>query len=412
MKILIVNTSDIQGGAARAAYRLHQALLAEVVDSQMLVQSKSSNDFTVIGSLTKIQKVMGKLRPTLDMIPVKRYKDCTKTLFSPSWLPFSGMLDKINALNPDVVHLHWIAGGMMRIEDLAKIKAPVVWSLHDNWAFTGGCHIMWECDRYQEQCGACPRLGSAREKDLSRSVYLRKQKIFVKLPSMKIIGLSNWLADCARKSSLFKNNEVLCLPNPINTEIYSPFDKSQARTLLNLPYDKKLIAFGAMSATSDINKGFNELAQALDGLPSDYDLVVFGSSEPKIPQGFKQKAHYLGHLHDDVSLRVLYSAADVMVVPSRQEAFGQTASESMACGTPVVAFGATGLLDIVDHQQNGYLAKPYDTRDLANGINWILKHPNPEQLAQAAREKVLREFDSRVVAKQYIDLYEQVLNIQ
>jgi glycosyltransferase involved in cell wall biosynthesis len=409
MKILIVNTSDIIGGAARAAYRLHQALLAEGVDSQMLVQSKSSDDFTVIRSVTKIEKAMGKLRPILDMIPVKHYKDRTKILFSPSWLPFSGMVDKINALNPDVVHLHWIAGGMMRIEDLAKIKAPIVWSLHDNWGFTGGCHIMWECNRYQEQCGACPRLGSLREKDLSRSVYLRKQKTFEKLPNMKIIGLSNWLTDCARKSSLFKNNEVVCLPNPINTETYSPFDKSQARTLLNLPNDKKLIAFGAMNAASDINKGFNELALALDGLPEDYDLVVFGSSEPKIPQGFKQKAHYLGYLHDDASLRVLYSAADVMVVPSRQEAFGQTASESMACGTPVVAFGVTGILDIVDHQQNGYLAKPFDTSDLAQGIEWILNNKNHEELCQKARNKVVREFDGVVVAKKYIELYKDTL---
>ena len=149
MKVLIVNTSDIEGGAARAAYRLHKALLTEGVDSQMLVQSKSSDDFTVLGPQTKFQKAMGKLRPTLDSIPVRRYPERTKTLFSPSWVPFAGLVDKINAINPDVVHLHWIAGGMMRIEDLAKINAPIVWSLHDNWAFTGGCHIMWECERYQ-----------------------------------------------------------------------------------------------------------------------------------------------------------------------------------------------------------------------------------------------------------------------
>ncbi|MBD3727236.1 MAG: glycosyltransferase, partial [Moraxella osloensis] len=294
MKILIVNTLDIQGGAARAAYRLHKALLAEGVDSQMLVQSKSSDDYTVIGPQTKFQKAMGKMRPTLDSIPVRRYPARTKTLFSPSWLPFAGLVDKVNAINPDVVHLHWIAGGMMRIEDLAKINAPIVWSLHDNWAFTGGCHIMWECERYKQSCGSCPRLASKKENDLSRKVWFRKQNTFSKLPDMKIVGLSNWLADCAKQSSLFKDHDVVCLPNPINTETYAPFDKAQARALLNLPYDKKLIAFGAMSATSDINKGFKELALALDHLSADYELVVFGSSEPQTPQGFNQKAHYLG----------------------------------------------------------------------------------------------------------------------
>ena len=409
MKILIVNTSDIQGGAARAAYRLHRSLLAQGVDSNMLVQSKSSDDFTVFGPQTIFQKATAKMRPTLDSIPVRRYPERTRTLFSPSWVPFPCQVDKINALNPDVVHLHWIGGGMMRIEDLAKIKAPLVWSLHDNWAFTGGCHIMWECERYKESCGECPRLASKNENDLSRKVWLRKQKTFAKLPAMKIIGVSNWLVDCAKQSSLFKYHDVVCLPNPINTEIYSPFEKAQARALLNLPQDKKLIAFGAMSATSDINKGFKELAHALEHLPIEYELVVFGSSEPQNPQGFKQKTHYLGHLHDDISLRVLYSAADVMVVPSLQEAFGQTASESMACGTPVVGFGSTGLLDIVDHKVNGYLAKSFNTQDLENGISWVLQHENPRQLAQAAREKVLRSFDSGVVTKKYIRHYSQLI---
>jgi glycosyltransferase involved in cell wall biosynthesis len=410
MKILIVNTSDISGGAARAAYRLHQALLAQGVDSQMLVQSKSSDNYTVTGPQTKIQKVLTKLRPHLDSLPVRAYKNRTKTLFSPSWVPFAGLVDKINALNPDVVHLHWIAGGMMRIEDIANIKAPIVWSLHDNWAFTGGCHIMWECDKYKQSCGTCPRLGSVKENDLSRKIYNRKLQTFAKLPNMQIVGLSNWLANCARESSLFKNHEVLCLPNPINVDTYAPFDKQQARNLLNLPHNKKLIAFGAMSATSDINKGFKELSQALEQLDSENtELVVFGSSEPQTPQGFKQKAHYLGHLHDDVSLRVLYSAADVMVVPSLQENLSNAIMESLACGTPVVGFAIGGNADLIEHQQTGYLAQPFDTQDLANGINWVLQHDNPDQLAQAAREKVLREFDSKVVAGKYKALYEGVV---
>lgn len=410
MKILIVNTSDIQGGAARAAYRLHKALLAEGVDSQMLVQSKASDDFTVLGPQTKIQKALGKIRPTLDSLPVLRYKGRTKTLFSPGWLPFSGLADKINSLNPDVVHLHWIAGGMLRIEDLAKIKAPIIWSLHDNWAFTGGCHIMWECERYKQSCGSCPRLGSQKERDLSHTFWLRKNKIFSQLPNIKIIGLSNWLAECANQSSLLGAHDVNCLPNVIDTQIFSPFDKSQARVLLNLPQDKKLIAFGAMSATSDINKGFRELAQALEFLSPDYELVVFGSSEPKTPQGFKQKAYYLGHLYDDVSLRLLYSAVDVMVVPSLQENLSNAIMESLACGTPVVCFAIGGNTDLVVHHQTGYLAQPFNIEDLSNGINWILIHQSPWELSLNARQKILSDFDSKVITARYIKTYLSVLS--
>ena len=278
------------------------------------------------------------------------------------------------------------------------------------WAFTGGCHYDEECGAYQEQCGTCPVLGSNKLQDLSRKVWLRKQANFGKMANLNIIGLSRWLVDCAKQSSLFQDTPVFNLPNPIDTNTFSPFDKQQARALLNLPQDKNLVLFGAMGAISDPRKGFKELAEALTHLDADNtELVVFGSSQPKTPQDFKQKTHYLGYLHDDVSLRVLYSAVDVMVVPSLQEAFGQTASESMACGTPVVAFAATGLLDIIDHQITGYLAKPFDTGELAQGIEWVLSASNYQKLSQNAREKVLREFDSRVVAKKYIDLYNKII---
>lgn len=410
MKILIVNASDIEGGAARAAYRLHRALLAYGVNSQMLVQSKISDDYTVIGPETKIKKAIAKIRPTLDQLPVTRYKNRTKTFFSPAWLPFSGINDKINEIKPDIVHLHWICGGMVKIEDIAKIKYPVVWSLHDNWAFTGGCHIKWACERYLDRCGFCPVLGSNRENDLSRSVFNRKVKAFNKKP-MIIIGLSRWISNCAKNSILLIDHHHINLPNPINTKLYKPFDKLKARELWDFPSDKKLILFGAMSATSDINKGYKELCEALTKVSGkDIELVVFGSSKPKEPQDLGFKTHYLGNLHDDVSLVTLYSAVDVMVVSSLQEAFGQTASEAMACGTPTVAFGHTGLLDIIDHKQNGYLSKPFDTTDLANGIEWALNAPNYDELCRNAREKVVREFDSRVVAGKYIELYKYILH--
>lgn len=409
MKILIVNTTDINGGAARAAFRLHKALLVQGIKSKMLVQSKSLEDFTVMGPQTKFQKILGKIRPTLDSIPVQRYSARTKTLFSPSWLPFSGIVEKINSLNPDVVNLQWIQNGMLKIDDIQKINAPIVWTLQDMWAFTGGCHYVENCDGYKRKCGNCFVLGSNHEIDLSRKIWIEKNEIFSRKKNITIVCVSDWLLKCAKESSLFRNFNIIKFPNLLDTKIFAPFDKFEARKLFNLPQYKKLVLFGAIGATRDPRKGFKELTQALDYLPIDYELVVFGASEPQIPQGFKQKAHYLGHLHDDVSLRVLYSAADVMVVPSLQEAFGQTASESMACGTPVVAFGSTGLLDIIEHQETGYLAKPFETKDLANGINWVIQHNHPAQLAKAARDKVMREFDSQVVARNYIELYEEIM---
>ena len=413
MKILIVNTLDIQGGAARAAYRLHQSLLAENIDSQMLVQSNSSDDFTVLAEASKIRRGFNQLRSTLDSLPIRRYKQRSKTLFSPAWLGFSAIVDKINKLKPEIVHLHWVAGGMMPIEDIARINAPIVWSLHDMWAFTGGCHYDEGCEAFEKACGKCKVLGSDKPHDLSSKVFKKKLATYAEHPNLTVVGLSQWLADCASKSKLFKKRQIVCLPNPIDTSVYSPLDKRTARDLLGLPMDKKLILFGAMNATSDPRKGYGELCEALMQLEGDgLELVVFGGSKPEIQQDFKLKAHYLGQLRDDVTLRALYSAADVMVVPSKQEAFGQTASESMSCGTPVVAFACTGLLDLVEHLKTGYLAKPYNTVDLAAGIEWVLHTPNYQELSINAREKVLNEFDSSVVAKQYIQLYESVLEKQ
>lgn len=410
MKVLIVSSSDEKGGAARAAYRLHEALNCSGVNSQMLVDTKSGDDYKVFTSESNISKGISLIRRILDRMLVNFYTYRSKTYFSPNCIPFSGLIEGINAINPDVVHLHWVNKAMLSMSDIAQIKAPVVWSLHDMWAFTGGCHYDEECGAYKYRCGSCKVLGSTKPNDLSRKIFNKKLKSYVKHENLTVVGLSRWLADCAIKSTLFKKNEVVCVPNPIDTLVYSPLDKNIAREIFRLPIDKKLILFGAMGATSDPRKGYKALCEALVKLKSDnIELVVFGSSKPKVSEEFKFKTHYLGLLHDDVTLRTLYSAADVMVVPSMQEAFGQTASESMSCGTPVVAFSCTGLLDIVEHLKTGYLAKPFDTTDLANGIEWVLSAPNYNELSSNARNKVMIEFDSQVVAKRYIKLYENVL---
>ncbi|WP_111638653.1 glycosyltransferase family 4 protein [Marinomonas shanghaiensis] len=404
MKILIVNTLDVQGGAARAAYRLHQALLAESVDSAMLVQSKSSDDYTVIGPNTKIKKTLSKLRPSLDSLPLFRYKNRSKTLFSLNWLPFSDVVDRINDINPDVVHLHWVNAGMMRTEDLIRIKAPIVWSLHDMWPFTDGYHYDPKFDINDYGLSSEPRLHHQAK------VFSRKNKAYRKIKNITVVGLSKWLHDCSKNSSLLGDKVHVNLPNPIDTKAYSPFNKGHARDLFNLPSNKKLVLFGAMGATSDPRKGFKELADSLSLLNTHVELVVFGSRKPERPPNFKQKVHYLGELNDDVSLRILYSAADVMVVPSLQENLSNAIMESLSCATPAVGFDIGGNGDLIEHQKTGYLAKPFDTADLAKGIEWVLNAKNYEEVCQNARDKVLCEFDSQVVAKKYIGLYKSILD--
>ena len=410
MKVLLVNSSDINGGAARAAYRLHQALLNSGVDSQMFVDTKLSDDHRVIGQDSNIKKGIALLRRMLDRLPISFYKNRSSTYFSPNLVPFSGLVERINTINPDVVHLHWVNKAMLSISDIAAIKAPIVWSLHDMWAFTGGCHYDEECGAYKQSCGICKVLGSVKSNDLSRKVFKKKLTTYAAHKNLTVVGLSNWLAGSASKSTLLKSKNVVCLPNPIDTSVYLPLDKRIAREILGLPLDKKLILFGAMGATTDPRKGYKELCEALLLLKGQgIELVVFGSSQPKVSEGFKFNTHYLGQLHDDVTLRALYSAADVMVVPSLQENLSNAIMESLACATPVVGFDIGGNGDMIEHQKNGYLAKPLDTTDLTAGIEWVINAPNYKELSTNARNKVLNEFDSEIVAKQYIELYESAL---
>lgn len=411
MKILIVNTTDIEGGAARAAYRLHRALCDSDVDSRMLVQYKKSDETAIYGGAGSQGRWVHGARIMLDHLPVRMYKDRTMTLFSPAWLPGSSVVDRINEIDPDIVHLHWICGGMLRIEDLARIKAPIVWSLHDMWAFTGGCHYDEECGLYTQWCGRCKVLGSARECDMSKKIYERKRRTFVRITDMTIVGLSRWITQCAQHSPLMNGRRCVTLPNPLDTEFFAPCDKKNARAALGLPQDKKLVLFGAMSATSDPRKGFAELSIALQKLNDpDVELVVFGSRQKGCEKLLGFTAHYMGQIDDDADLIHMYSAADVMIVPSLQENLSNAIMESLSCATPVVAFAIGGNDDMIEHDVNGYLAKPFDTDDLARGIAWVLDHPQYDALCAHARQKVVESFDAKIVARQYRALYESIVN--
>lgn len=409
MKILIVNFSDISGGAARAANRLHNSLLSVNVESNMLVLQRKSNDKTIIGPKTIFNKLLAKTQSILNTFPLKNHKK--DILFSASFSPSFNLASKINAINPDIVHLHWINAGMLKIEDFTKINAPIVWSLHDMWAFTGGCHYAGDCVAYKNSCGTCPVLESEKENDLSKKIFKRKQHVFSQIPRLTIIGLSKWLESCAKSSTLFKHKEVINLPNPIDVRVFKPFNKEKAREYFCLPNNKKLILFGSMSASSDVRKGFNELKQALRLLKTDnVEFLVFGNDIHQYNnQDFGFKTHYLGQLDNDSSLIKLYSTADVMVVPSLQENLSNVIMESLACGTPVVAFNIGGNSDMIDHKNNGYLAKPYIANDLASGINWVINNNIDNEVSKKARKKTVENFSNPIVAKKYIQLYTQIL---
>ena len=410
MRIIHLSYGDINGGAARAAYRIHQSLLKEGINSKMWVNKKFSDDWTVEGSTSKVIRILNELRPRLiNYTLVKMLKTENKIIHSPSIFP-SNWVKHINSSDVDIVHLHWIQNEMLSIKDISKIKKPIVWTLHDMWAFCGAEHYTND-NRWRESYNSNNRPNYESGFDLNLWTWNRKKKYWKK--PIQIVTPSSWLAKCVKESALMKSWPVSVIYNSIDTDQWAPMDKKNARQLLNLSQDANLILFGALGGGKDPRKGYDLLLSALEYLKANnkikkIELVVFGQSKPKSQPDLGFPIHYTGHLYDDLSLRALYSAADVMMVPSRQEAFGQTASEAHACGTPVVSFYTSGLIDIIEHKKTGYLAKPFDTRDLANGITWVLERSDSNKLGCNAREAAVEKFSEKKISESYLRIYKKL----
>ena len=412
MKVLLLSNYDVKGGAARATYRLHQGLQTIGVNSEILAGYKSSNDETVRLMPTKLGENFKSLRPKLNRLPLKLYPKLGQVIFSPQWVPDS-LANEVAKINPDVINLHWVCEGYMQIETLAKFNKPIVWTLHDMWAFTGGCHYSESCDRYIDACGACPQLHSTKDADISRWIWQRKAEAWKKL-NLTLVSPSVWLAKCASSSSLLKDCRVEVIPYGIDIKTYKPINREWAREILNLPKDKQIVLFGIAGGTSNRWKGFNLLVSALQSLSKSgwndrIELLVFGSSQPENDVELGFKAHYLGNLADDISIATVYAAADVFVAPSVYDNLPNTVMEAGACGIPSVAFNIGGMPDMIEHCSNGYLAKPYETEDLARGIAWVLEDAQRhEKLCRNARMKVEAKFTLAVQAREYQSLFEEV----
>ncbi len=410
MRILHLTTQNI-GGAGRAAVRLHQALLKQGIDSKMIVQNKI-DDQPHIYSLTetRLEKLTSPLRMAIDQSPTLLYRHKKNDIFSSTFFPSNKkLLKKIQDINPDIIHLHWINSGFINVFDLKKMNKPILWSLHDANPYTGGCHVVEKgCFFFQNQCHACPMLLSKSKYDLSFFNFQRKKKAYQDL-NLVVNGLSRWIANNAKSSSLLGNKPIINIPNTIDCDTFRPIQKELAQKLLKITQEKKhIIGFGAITATQIDRKGYPQLLEALSFLPNkeDYLLVVFGSSQGEKISNIDTL--FLGHLYDDITLSLLYSALDLFITPSLAENLSNTIMESLACNTPVVAFDVGGNSDMIIHKLNGYLAQ--NTQDLSTGILWSLA--NLKSLKNHARSTIVQKFDYNVVAAQYIQQYYSMIKNQ
>lgn len=416
MRILIINISEKTGGPAIAASRLMESLKNNGIKAKMLVRDKQSDQISVVGLKRNWLQIWKFLWERLVIWKANRFR--MNHLFA---VDIANTGNDITLLpefrQADVIHLHWFNQGMLSLNDVRKIVKsgkPVVWTMHDMWPCTGICHYARECTRFETECHHCPYLyGGGGKKDLSTRTFRKKMKLY-RETSIRFITCSRWLREQAGKSALLSGQTVQNIPNPINTNLFKPRDKNEARRKLNLPEQGKLLLFGAPIIT-DKRKGIdylvescNLLAQKHPELKETLSVVAFGNQSEQLKPLLPFRVFSLNYITDKHELVDLYNAADLFVTPSLEDNLPNTIMEAMACGVPCVGFHTGGIPEMIDHLHNGYVARYKSPEDFADGISWILNESGYASLSEQAWRKAVSNYSESTVAKRYMEVYNKI----
>lgn len=416
MRVLIINTSERIGGAAVAASRLMESLKNNGIKAKMLVRDKQTDQISVVGLKRNWLQVWKFVWERIVIWRANRFKkhnlfavDIANTGTDITHLP--------EFRQADVIHLHWINQGMLSLKDIHNILRsgkPVVWTMHDMWACTGICHHARECTHYQEGCHHCPYIyKGGSNKDLSNRIFRKKQKLYDEA-RITFVACSHWLEARAQKSALLTNQPVLCIPNPINTNLFKPRSKKEVRDKFKLPQNGKLILFGSIKV-GDKRKGIDYLIESCNLLAEKHPelkdvlgVVVFGNQSQLLEKQLPFKVYPFPNVSDEHQLVDVYNAVDLFVTPSLEENLPNMIMEAMACGIPCVGFNVGGIPEMIDHLHNGYVAQYKSSEDFANGICWTLNESEYPSLSEQASRKVTANYSESIIAKKYIDVYNKI----
>lgn len=408
MKVLHITYSKDRGGASKACLRMHYALKNHNIDSGILTCLKFSpleNDIKCFSN-SAIKQAIRKIKKVFNLAIVMWFQKTKNQDLHTFDIGTVINAKFINNSDADLVHFHWICYSMLGIKEIKKIKKPIVWTFHDMWPFMGCEHYddINSPERYVE--GYTKENKNIKGIDFNRLAWNMKRKHWKDI-SFNIICLSNWMKSCVEKSALLNDQKIKLIPNVIDENKFYPLDKNDARNSLNLPLSKKFILFGAFN-TENVNKGGDLLDAALEKIKAnEIELLIFGKDSGENIHGIKTR--YLGYIKDETILNQIYNAADVMVVPSRQDNLPNTVLESIRTGTPVVGFNIGGLPDMVVHKKNGYLAQPFDVEELCKGIEFVLENSEID-----FKENCINHFNEffsqQVVVPKLIDYYKEAIS--
>lgn len=398
MNVLHISESDAEGGAARAAYKLHKDLRQRNHRSQMLVARKLTSDDDVRPLKRNVgwrglDRASGAV---LDRVGLQyAFYASSFSLAGDPWFRAA-----------DVVQLHNTHGSYFSHSALPFLsrRRPIVWLLHDMWSFTGHVAYSYECERWRHGCGSCPHLGEypALPVDTSARLWRLKQSVYAR-SRLHLVAPSRWLTALVRSSPLLGRFPTHHIPYGVDTEMFSPGPRDEARGRLGLPNDRPIVLFVATDLT-DPRKGFQFIDAAVQGLDDPLLLTVAASGTAQ----FDVDTRFL-KIDDDWLLVDAYRAADVVLLPTLADNLPNVVIESMACGTPCVAFATGGVPDAVRHLETGYLVPPGDTEGLREGLRTLLADAVLRaRLGDSCRHAAVEDYSLARQSDRYLELYEEV----
>jgi glycosyltransferase involved in cell wall biosynthesis len=412
-------TVTCEGGAGKAALRLHEGLRASGITSNMLIlygSHKEARPDTV--KFSQRRNIFGRCHNRFRSGFIKRELNKYRQTISSDKGIFSDDRSAYDIgshpliKDADIITLHWVAGMIDIKKFFSLLRKPVVWSLSDMNPFTGGCHYSDGCRGYERGCGFCPNLGSKNPCDLSRRIFIRKQSSY-KGRDMHIVSPSRYFVNYIKRSLLFRDMPHDVIPIGISDTTFVRRDKYHSRQLLSLPQDKFIILFGCQYRAKV--KGFERLIEALKIVQEKTDiskivLALFGNHGYCNDRELKVKVCDLGRINDEGTLSYVYSSSDVLVMPSLEESFGLMCLEAMACGVPVVGSEVGAMPELIVPYETGFLTEAGSAEDLAQKIELMLSDPSAcQSMGENARKRIEKSHTIGIEARRYIDLYRSIL---
>jgi glycosyltransferase involved in cell wall biosynthesis len=402
----MLSHSDVHGGASRAALRLHRALRSSGVDCEFLVGKRFLEEEAIVGPATQAAHRWSDARSVAALGLRLLQRTRNEGLHSYNLFP-SGLAARLNRMDVDVINMHWPHRELLSIAEIGKLRAPVVWTMHDQWAFCGAEHYD-DPEREGRYLEGYTRRADTPWLDIDGWVWRRKQRHWTNRP-FHFVGPSVWMTNCAANSALLSSHPATTIPNCVDTELFRPRDRQDARRRLGLDADRKYLLTVAMSVDSDRRKGLQLLVPAVQQLAStraDTDMLVVGAMQSDHAPDFGLPAHYLGKIDSEEALAWVYAACDLFVIPSLQENLPNTVVEALACGIPSVGFDIGGMSDLIRDGITGGLAPAFDVKALADKMAWVLDNGAERGFSGAAREQALANHSPTEIARRYLDVFE------